>query len=330
MKLLIIANPTSPATDYYRTTGVFTRMAEDLPGIELQIEYPTNVKWHHMYTADAVVFQRPNGKDILEFIVEARRMGKKIVLDIDDLLHGLTYANPAAKHFNDANTIDSMNRALQMADLLIVSTPHLADFYGKLTSAPVVIAPNCPDLRSTPFVPIQDLHHPIRVMWRGSTTHLADLYTISNVWNQLATNKHYSLLFIGVERFLMPWFEGNATFIGWQTLFALFEGMSTAGADIGLFPLTNEPFNVAKSNIFALEMLCAGAIPIAPEGLPEFEHPGVLTYKNPMHLQLILQDIKTKKIDKAATIEAGREWIMNERDLLNVNKVRFDALKSIV
>ena len=85
MNVLIVANPTSAATDYYRTTGPFVRLSQSNPKVKLQIEYPQNVKWHHMYTADVLLFQRPNGDDILTLIAEAKRMGKKIVLDIDDL-----------------------------------------------------------------------------------------------------------------------------------------------------------------------------------------------------------------------------------------------------
>lgn len=94
MNALIVANPTSAATDYYRTTGPFVRLSQANPKVKLQIEYPQNVKWHHMFAADVLLFQRPNGDDILTLIAEAKRMGKKIVLDIDDLLHGLTDANP--------------------------------------------------------------------------------------------------------------------------------------------------------------------------------------------------------------------------------------------
>ena len=105
MKVLIVANPTSAATDYYRTTGPFTRLSQRNPNISLIIEYPQNVKWHHMFAADVLLFQRPNGDDILTLIAEAKRMGKKIVLDIDDLLHGLTDANPASRHFNALNIL---------------------------------------------------------------------------------------------------------------------------------------------------------------------------------------------------------------------------------
>lgn len=329
MNILIIANPTSAATDYYRTTGPFTRLAQSNPKLKLQIEYPQNVKWHHMYSADILVFQRPNGKDILDFIAEGKRMGKKILLDIDDLLHGLTDANPAARHFNAPDVRDTMDKALSMGDHLIVSTPFLKDFYQPLVKYPVTVAYNCPDLQSTPFQEIEDIHTPLRVFWRGSTTHLEDLHTIENTWKMMGEDKNYSLMFIGIEKFMLPWFKGRANFVPWQTLFALYEGMANSGIDLGVYPLTIDPFNRAKSNIFAMELLCAGAPTFAPEGLTEWDHPGVIHYKNPMHLQLLLSDYRQGKIDKRKEVEAGREWIKANRDLNKVNQIRNEVINNL-
>jgi hypothetical protein len=329
MNILIVANPTSAATDYYRTTGPFTRLAQRSPGITLQVEYPQNVKWHHMYAADALIFQRPNGDDILTLMAEARRMGKKLIVDIDDLLHGLTDANPASRHFNAPNIISTMDSALGLADHLIVSTPFLAEFYTPKCTCPITVIPNCPDLQSTPFTPIQAQHAPLRVFWRGSTTHLYDLYTIEKVWNVMGTDKSYSLMFIGIEKFMLPWYQGNAVFVPWQTLFQLFEGMGNSGIDLGIYPLTLDDFNRSKSNIFAMEMLCAGAPVLAPEGLPEWQHPGVLPYKNPMHLQVLLSEIRSGKIEKEKEVEAGRQWIAEYRDLNKHNETRSQIIHNL-
>lgn len=329
MNVLIVANPTSAATDYYRTTGPFVRLSQANPKVKLQIEYPQNVKWHHMYTADVLLFQRPNGDDILTLIAEAKRMGKKIVLDIDDLLHGLTDANPASRHFNAPNILESMDKALTLGDHLIVSTPFLMDYYTPKCNCPITVVPNCPDLQSTPFIEVQEQHAPLRVFWRGSTTHLQDLYTIEKVWNIMGTDKNYSLMFIGIEKFMLPWYQGNAVFVPWQTLFQLFEGMGNSGIDWGIYPLTIDDFNRSKSNIFAMEMLCAGAPILAPEGLSEWEHPGVLRYKNPMHLQVLLSDIRTGKINKIKEVEAGRQWIAEHRDLNKHNETRNSILNNL-
>ena len=136
-------------------------------------------------------------------------------------------------------------------------------------------------------------------------------------------------MFIGVERFMLPWLKGDAMFIPWQTLFGLFEGMAKSKADIGVFPLTDEPFNQSKSNIFALEMLCAGIVPIAPQVIQQFDHPGVLGYKNQNHLQMLLMDLRSGKIDKRQVINEGREWIKLNRNLDKVNETRLKAIKAL-
>lgn len=329
MNILVLANPSSPATDYYRTTGAFMRLAKITPDINIRVEFPTNVKWHHIYEADVMVVSRPNGDEILNFLAEAKRMGKKIVVDIDDLLHGLTEANPAAKHFNKPEIQRSIETALELADTLIVSTPYLQDYYRNHYTGRIHVIPNCSIQEVTPYGDNWPVHEPLRVFWRGSTTHLADLHTIANVWNIMGESKEYNLMFIGVERFIMPWFKGKATFVPWQTLFALWEGMRNSAMDVGIFPLTNDPFNLSKSNIFALEVLTAGGVVLAPEGFPEFEHPGVLTYKNPMHLQIVLKDLQSGKIDKVQAVNEGRAWMEEHRNIDQWNQVRKSIVNSL-
>jgi hypothetical protein len=329
MKILILANPTSAATDYYRTIGPFGRLAELDKGISLEIQYPQNCKWHHMYTSDVMVVQRPNGDETLNFIAEAKRMGKKILLDIDDLLHGLTDANPASKHFNNPQVKQTMDAALSMGDALIVSTPFLAEFYAQYFDKPIYVVPNCPNMQSTPYGEILPQHSPLRMFWRGSTTHLADLWTIEKVWRLLGDDPATSLMFIGIEKFLLPWFKGKANFVPWQTMYQLFEGMRNSGIDWGLYPLTLDDFNAAKSNIFAMEVLTAGGAVLAPEGLAEWEHPGVVRYKNPMHLQVLLSEIRSGKIDKQETVKAGRAWMEEHRNLDAWNQLRKTILENL-
>lgn len=329
MKILIVANPNSPATDYYRTTGAFMRLAKTDPDVKVRVEFPTNVKWHHIYESDVLVVSRPNGDEVLNLIAESKRMGKKVVVDIDDLLHGLTDANPAAKHFNKPEILQSIETALNMANSLIVSTPYLADFYRAYFAGQITVIPNCVIPEITPYAINKPIHNPLRVFWRGSTTHLADLHTVEKVWNIMANSTDYSLMFIGVERFIMPWFQGKAHFIPWQTLFALWEGMRNSGIDVGLFPLTNDAFNQSKSNIFAMEVLTAGGLPIVPEGFPEFEHPGVVTYKNTNHLQIVLSDIRSGKIDKVKEVNTGREWLEESRNIDQWNQLRKAIINSL-
>jgi len=78
-----------------------------------------------------------------------------------------------------------------------------------------------------------------------------------------------------------------------------------------------------------MEMLCAGAPILAPEWLPEWEHPGVIRYKNPMHLQVLLSDIRAGRIDKIKEVEAGRQWIAEHRDLNKHNETRNSILDNL-
>jgi hypothetical protein len=48
-------------------------------------------------------------------------MGKKVLLDIDDLLHHIPDSNPAQGHFEKDDVKKSINEALRLADHIFVS-----------------------------------------------------------------------------------------------------------------------------------------------------------------------------------------------------------------
>jgi hypothetical protein len=78
-----------------------------------------------------------------------------------------------------------------------------------------------------------------------------------------------------------------------------------------------------------MEMLVAGCISYAPEGIKEFCIPSVRTYKD----QQDLSNKFAKDLDKDdayfADLKTGREWLSNERDLLDVNELRIKVLNTL-
>jgi hypothetical protein len=169
-----------------------------------------------------------------------------------------------------------------------------------------------------------------RVMWRGSQTHLEDLATVKNFWIELQKNDKVELGMVGLADWLGKTLYPKAINVPWNnSLFQYFEMVKNSAPHYGVFPLTNDNFNQAKSNNFAMEMLVAGCISYAPEEIKEFNIPGVRTYKN--ELQLI--HLFTKALDKDdayfVDLEAGRKWLQDERDLKKVNILRLAIMESI-
>ena len=331
MKLLIISNPASPGTDYYRTVGPFTRLAKDHPDeLDVTVISPDVVVWFDMYQADAVLFQRPNGNKILGFVQEAKKMGKKILFDMDDLLHHLPDSNPAQGHFEQVK--ETITEALKYCDLLFVSTPPLFNYYANyIDQEKIVLARNAWTPEDHPLQPVEKQHDPARMLWRGSVTHMADLHTVKPVLRLTLKDDAFAVVFVGLEKWLMfdlP--EGKAQHVKWQTLFNYFKLMRESQPDYGFFPLVKDEFNLCKSNIFAIECLWAGALPIVPAGFPEWDMiPGLLRYSSNQEFIDITAKIKAGKIDRERLIEKGRAFLAENMHICIQNEPRREALKRL-
>ena len=105
--------------------------------------------------------------------------------------------------------------------------------------------------------------------------------------------------------------------------------MAKSNPHYGIFPLTNDNFNQSKSNNFAMEMLVAGAVPYAPSYIKEFNIDGVRLFDDQNHLKQMLQSHLEKDDMYFVDLEAGRDWIKRERDLIKVNQLRLNVLNNI-
>jgi len=96
MKIAILQNTQSPATDVYRTVHPFRQL-----GHETIIIDPANPKWFDLLECEILVASRPNGTLIHSILSEFKRTGKekKIIIDLDDNLHELDPSNPTTPIF---------------------------------------------------------------------------------------------------------------------------------------------------------------------------------------------------------------------------------------
>jgi hypothetical protein len=351
MKIGILANLQSPATDIYRSIHPFSKL-----GYETEIIDPNQSKWWELPYLDILVVSRPNGGMIPSFLEEFKNMGKdrKIIIDLDDNLHKVDPSNPAFQHFNAQVTKDSVVQCLNLADHVIYSTLHLQSQYEPLHAfVESTVIPNAVDFNLTPMIEPKPLHSPIRVLWRGSEHHKRDLETIRPFWNWILQNKDYEVFLMGLQLHdVYAYFQG-AVCVPWNpSPFSYWQQIKNLHADVAVFPLENTLFNQSKSNIFALEMLVNGILPIVPDGFAEFDHDGVFTYANltgkqweeqvypgtnfiDTHFDVMrnLFETVTKTNDpmylnnRLRLVRQGQQWIRENRDLEKVNVKRKEIIE---
>lgn len=326
MTIGILVNQQSPTTDVYRVRP-FTLLRHFAKYLD-----PVSSRWYDYADCDVLVVSRPNGSQVRDLIAEYKRMGKdkRVILDMDDLLHDLDPSNPSFQHFNRADVKESVIACLNLADYIIYSTPYLQDYYQPHHSdVPSTVIPNAVDFSLTPMQAPEHVHEPIRVLWRGSEHHKADLETIRPFWDWVLKDKRFEVLFMGLQPHDVSTFFPGASCIPWMpSPFQYWEKLATLRADVAVFPLKPTPFNYAKSNIFALEMLVAGVLPMVPAGFAEFEHVGTYEYDDTEELQASLS-LMSSLPDRLEMIQDGQAWIKANRDLAQVNKARKQIIEKL-
>lgn len=170
----------------------------------------------------------------------------------------------------------------------------------------------------------------IKILWRGSMTHGADLKTIDSFWRWATLTEQTTVGFIGMPAWYAATHHPGVLSRDWRPFFFnYFEELRNTGADYGIFPLVDHPFNHAKSGNFAAELLVAGIVPYAPVGFAEFNHPGVRHYDSSAGLIKEFYTLLQNDEDYHLTIEAGRQWLLENRDVNILNLKRIEVFESL-
>lgn len=232
------------------------------------------------FDCDIIVMQRYMHMFALRDMKRAQSAGQVIINDVDDWYWGLSEKN-AAYSASDPKKNPSENRdwyrnIIEQSDGVIVSTPFLFDQI-KQWNENVHIHTNYVNIKQfrdvKPFIE----ENPIRrlvVGWMGSTSHRSgDLEILRPIADELSVFARFHhtghINVIGVNSFARETriSTGLVSTSPFLPPFKLQEGFLFQA---GIVPLTNIPFNHAKSYIKGLEYAAAG-IPFVASWSPQYE-----------------------------------------------------------
>lgn len=322
MKLGIFTNIESPGTDFYRTVGTYSYLEHDIKYLDIH-----NTKWYNLFNLDAVIAKSPNGNAYLDMLRDCKRMGIKIIIDHDDNLHRTERVNPAHKALSTEASKKSVEECLAMANFVSYSTPALQEYYKGFHTCPSLVIPNAWNPMIQPFMPVPSIEDKIRVIWRGSMHHLDDIATIKDEINFMAESDNFDVAMLGIQDFLMAHLFPKVYVKEWtNNLFSYFDLLNSSQCHYGVFPLLKNDFNYAKSNIFAIEMLSAGGVVVAPNGIPEYNIPGVLKYDK---FTDVLKNMKDKEFDRESIVKEGRQYLNDVLRIDKVNELRKEILNNL-
>ena len=229
-------------------------------------------------TPDVIIMQRFMHDGLSTHIKMARANGQFIINDIDDWYWGLSPSNRAFLHshpkHNKKENTNHYRSIIAASDLVTVSTPYLASRISSFVTAPMIILENTVDIQRFSIHEQSDDSKPL-VGWAGSTAHRSgDLETVSNVLQMFHRNDEFRFMHLGNT-------DSYASFASVTKLpeeavkkvDLLPPDLYPMGfvMDIGIVPLSDTPFNQAKSDIKGLEYAAAG-IPFVAQDLDSYRN----------------------------------------------------------
>jgi hypothetical protein len=228
---------------------------------------------------DIIVFKLLMQRAVLEAMPRARELGQKIVVDIDDWFDGLAVTNRAHAATDPKNNPDN-NREIyaeiiMQADAVITSTPFLFDYYAKKRDNVFLVRNGIDINRWRPRTP--RMNHRLKLGWVGATPWRSnDLETLSPFLGKYLVSRkmgfHHSghtlngAPFANKQLGIPDNITRTSPLVPIMSYPKLFEPI-----DIGMVPLSNVPFNHAKSFIKGLEYAAAG-VPFISSYSPEYKY----------------------------------------------------------
>lgn len=261
---------------WYRMTMPLQELARH-PGFEVTFadagdsNGPHTVTARHLEGYDIIVGQRLSKHDGLQVWRGARTPFSRLVYETDDDVWTINPENwQAYTHFRDETIRDAITHGAQVADLITVSTPHLAQVMtGHTGNANVAVLPNCVPSWVTQG-PRAARARPA-IGWQGGASHGVDVgIIVQPVRRFLKRFPAWDLRLCGTDyrpTFRLP--KARADFSTWVRVNDDPRGYyATMDFDIGLAPLADNDFNRSKSMIKCLEYNALGIPVIASDVEP--------------------------------------------------------------
>jgi len=232
------------------------------------------------FDCDVIVMQRYMHKQVLPDMKKAQAAGQIILQDVDDWYWGLSKKNAAYAASNpelnrDENT-DWYRNIIEQSDGVIASTPFLENKMLEWNDN-VGLHTNYVNVNQFKDVPEFTTDDPVRQLvigWMGSTSHrsgdLEILKPYASEFSKFARFHHTGdMVAPHIPRFnkQMGLSAGLVSTSPFLSPHALQEGFLF---NVGIVPLTDIPFNHAKSYIKGLEYAAAG-VPFVASWSPQYE-----------------------------------------------------------
>lgn len=230
---------------------------------------------HGLFGFDTVLLKLLMDAWVPKQIEKARALGQRVIVDVDDHFEQLDPSNRAYAATSPANPVrnrEHYRASILAADTIVVSTPTLQDWYQRF-HRDVRLVRNAVNPADFDIHPVTT-RRPV-IGWMGAVDWRSrDLETLTAWLPDLLEDHDLMFHHSGHHPGTRPIWE----IIGLPIDRVIVRRMVPRNRirelmcfDIGMVPLSDVPFNRAKSNLKGLEYAAAG-IPFVAQALPEYLH----------------------------------------------------------
>lgn len=274
-KINITAPDPTDGTSFYRGWGVMNEL-QKLVDFPMSLDGQDRLNWLTIGMWDLAFFQRPFTPQHWQKLVACSNFPNRVPtwVDYDDNLLRVPPDNPGHVVYETPQAKQQIKNFLQYADVVTVSTRGLADQFSKYRSPdlhPIQVIENYLPINLPYAKPSADRSGAFRLFWRGSQTHEADWESqVDEIVEWCKTKPQVELICVGwVPHHVINVFRSAGIRVIDHHIMEIIDYlmMMSKGniADVGIYPLADNDFNRAKSDIFHQECLLAGMSSVGPD-----------------------------------------------------------------
>jgi glycosyltransferase involved in cell wall biosynthesis len=189
------------------------------------------------------------GPALLERLIAWRN--QRVVYDFDDAIWQ-RYVSPRNRYFSYLKAPGKTRALCRLAASVVVGNEHLAQFARRYNPA-VTIIPSTVSLRQYRPAPLGVRLRERTIGWTGSHSSIQYLGIVEGALQRLARRRRFRLRVIGVEGFSIPGVDVECR--PWK---ASTEVEDLWPLDVGIMPLTEDPWTLGKCAMKAIQYLGVG------------------------------------------------------------------------
>jgi hypothetical protein len=316
-KWLYFALDKRDSTSYWRMLGVLTHIHH--PDIQLIDISGTKVfDWSIFAGKRGIIFQRPFANEHYAIIGAAKNMGLKIILDLDDLLWDVPTWNPT--HLMYKANQRSLDACFLLADEVWASTEKIKEYVLRQNKN-VTIVPNALNDYMFPVERKRPFRYNKKAIWRGGASHASDVGQYEDyLIDMMNLRKDFSFTFMGDTFHRIARMTGdNCSIANGVSIIEFFRWLNNENPSAMFFPLQDNEFNRAKSNISYIEASYCGAAYFGMKDFEQFNKPGVT------ELTEMSESIGDEAYLKNCNEQAW-EYVHENLLLSKINQIRIESI----